>query len=54
MISKVLGVDFDQALDLTITAVVLYLVLRNAQGFATMMRALSGAWTSGIKALQGR
>lgn len=54
MISKVLGVDFDQFLDLSITAVVLYLVLSRAQGFATMMRAFSGAYTSSIKALQGR
>lgn len=54
MISKVLGIDFDQFLELSITAVVLLLILKNANGFSTMMRSFSNAYTSSIKALQGR
>lgn len=54
MIGKILGIDFDQFLDLSLTVVVLYLVLSRAQGFSTMVRSLSGAYAESIKALQGR
>lgn len=54
MIQKIFGIDFDTFLELTIMAVVLYLVLSKASGFSSMVRSLSNAYVSSVKALQGR
>jgi hypothetical protein len=54
MIQKIFGIDFDTALELTFTVIVLYLVLSKAQGFSSMVRSMSSAYTSSVKALQGR
>lgn len=54
MIAKIFGVDFDQIMEFTVLLIVLYLVLSRAQGFSSMVRSMSSAYTSSVKALQGR
>jgi len=41
-------------LELTIVTVIVYLVLRNAQGFSVVARSFSQATGGYIRALQGR
>lgn len=54
MIAKIFGVDFDQVVEVTVLLIVLYLVLSRAQGFSSMVRSMASAYTSSVKALQGR
>ncbi len=41
-------------LEITVTLILVYLVLSRAEGFSTAIGAISGAYTSSVKALQGR
>lgn len=43
-----------QALEIALTAVVLYLVLTNASGFSQVAASIGTVYTSSVKALQGR
>ncbi len=45
---------FSQLLEITLTAVVLFLVLSNWYGFKEILSTAGGVYTSGVKALQGR
>jgi hypothetical protein len=44
----------DHALEIAMTAIVLYLVLTNASGFSQATASIGNVYTSGVKALQGR
>ncbi len=44
----------DRILEITFTLVLIYLVLSRAEGFSTSLGAISGAYTSSVKTLQGR
>lgn len=44
----------DNAFEIAMVAIVLYLVVTNAEGFAKVTGAIGGVYTSGVKALQGR
>ena len=44
----------DTVLEVTLTLVLVYLILSNAAGFASVMGSLSKAYTSSVQALQGR
>lgn len=46
--------NLDKILEITFVSIVLYLVLKNASGFTNSVGALSDAYVSGVKALQGR
>ena len=41
-------------LEITFVLIVLYLVLSRASAFSTAVKALAGAYTGSVKALQGR
>lgn len=41
-------------LEITFVAVLVYLVLANADGFNTVAGATAGAYSASVKALQGR
>lgn len=44
----------DRILEITAVAVVLYLILSNAYGFSQVVSSVAGAYSSSVKALQGR
>lgn len=41
-------------IEVTLVLILVYLVLVNAQGFASAVRAIGSVYTSSVKALQGR
>ena len=41
-------------LEITFVAVLVYLVLKNAEGFSTVAGATAGAYSTSVQALQGR
>lgn len=41
-------------LEITVTLIILYLVLSQSKGFASVMNSLSNAYVGAVKALQGR
>lgn len=43
-----------QILDVTLIAVVLYLILSQAQGFSTVATSSATAYATSVRALQGR
>jgi hypothetical protein len=45
---------FGRVLEITIVAVVLYLVLSNAFGFSTIIRTAGDVYAKSVAALQGR
>lgn len=45
---------FSQLLEITLVAVVLFLVLNNWYGFQQILKSGGEVYTSGVKALQGR
>jgi hypothetical protein len=45
---------FSQLLEITLVAVLLFLVLNNWYGFTAILKAGGETYTSGVKALQGR
>ncbi len=49
-----ININVERILEITITAIVLYLVLTNAQGFSSIIGAGASAYTESVKALQGR
>lgn len=44
----------DNAFELAMVAIVLYLVVTNADGFSKVTSSIGGVYSSGVKALQGR
>lgn len=44
----------NRALEIALTAVVLYLVLSNAGAFSQITASIGNVYTSGVKALQAR
>lgn len=46
MVSKILEISF--------TAIVLFLILSNGDKFAQVMSSISGAYVQGVRTLQGR
>lgn len=46
--------SISQVLEITATLIILYLVLTNANHFASVVSAISQGYTSSVKALQGR
>ncbi len=53
MFEKIFGLDFNNLMEITFTLIMLYLILRNASGFSSAIRAVSSAYVSGVRALQG-
>lgn len=43
-----------QVIEGTIVLIVLYLILSNAFGFASVVRAVGGVYTESVRTLQGR
>lgn len=55
MLERLIGErTMNEWLEMTFTAVLVYLVLSRAHAFGTVIRALSGAYAESIGALQGR
>jgi len=50
MLSKIA----DNAFEIAMVAIVLYLVVTNAGGFSQVAASIGNVYTSGVKALQGR
>lgn len=48
------GLNTEQILEITATAVILYLVLTNGQAFAQIVGAVGGVYTNAVRTLQGR
>ena len=40
-------------MEITFVLIVIYLVLRNSSGFSSTVRAVSGAYNSAVRTLQG-
>lgn len=49
-----MNINVERILEITITAVVLYLVLTNGKAFADIITAAGSVYGSSVRALQGR
>ena len=54
MLQRFFGINLGEWVELAIFAVVLYLIVANAQGFSSIIRSTSDAGIGAVKALQGR
>jgi hypothetical protein len=52
--SNAMNDTIGRILEITFVAVLVYLVLKNSEGFSTVAGATAGAYSTSVQALQGR